>query len=170
MRSEIATAVDAGAVAELLNTADWSLSRRGGIEETEPLPGMTSKDTAAMIGGGSTIMLVRRACAFPMLLGCIAVEMSDTGACTISMLAVASELRRMAVGRALLEDAEQFAADRGATMAKITVTESRRDLVAWYERRGYRPAVRREAHPARLGGDDAGLPGVLRFVVLEKRL
>lgn len=170
MQSEIATAADAEAVAELLNAADGGLSRRGWIEGTEPLPGMTMKDAAAMIGASSTIMLVRRAGAFPMLLGCITVELSDTGACTITMLAVASEVRGMAVGRALLEDAEQCAADRGATMAKIAVTEARRDLVAWYERRGYRPAGRREAHSARLSGGGAELPSALRFVLLEKRL
>ncbi|MBR0663100.1 GNAT family N-acetyltransferase [Roseomonas hellenica] len=170
MRSEIATAADARAVAELLDSADWSLPRRGGIEAAEPLPGMTSEEAAAMIGRASTIILVRRAGTFPMLLGCIAVEMNDMGACTISMLAVASEFRRTAIGRALLEDAEQFAADRSATQARIVVSKSRRDLVAWYERRGYRPTGRREAHTAGLGGGDAGLPSALRFIVLEKRL
>jgi GNAT superfamily N-acetyltransferase len=89
--------------------------------------------------------------------------------CTISMLAVAAQFRGIAVGRALLEDSEQFAADRGATMAKIAVTAGHDDMVAWLGHRGKRPTGGRKARPARVGGD-ASLPGTLRFVVLEKYL
>lgn len=168
MRSEIATPVDAAALSELLNAADWRLWSQGKLEAA-PIPEITPAEVAAMISGGTTTILVRRGDSFSTLLGCVALEMSDTEACTVSMLAVAAKSRRMAVGRALLEDVEQFAADRGAAMAKIAVTEGRDDMVAWFGRRGYRPTDRREAHHARVGGD-ANLPSTLRFFVLEKYL
>jgi GNAT superfamily N-acetyltransferase len=169
MRSEIATPVDAAALAELLNAADWSLWPRG-LVEAEPLPGIAPREVAAMISGSATTILVRRTDHFPMLLGCVAVELSDARVCTISMLAVAAQFRGTAVGRALLEDSEQFAVDRGATMAKIAVTAGHDDMVAWLGRRGYRLTGGREAHPRRVGGGDVKLPGALRFVVLEKYL
>jgi ribosomal protein S18 acetylase RimI-like enzyme len=56
--------------------------------------------------------------------------MNGASRCTISMLAVAPELQAAGLGRDLLADAEQFAADRGVTSAKITVVEQRETLIA----------------------------------------
>jgi hypothetical protein len=67
-------------------------------------------------------------------------------------------------------DAEQFAADKGATVAKMTVVQQRTSLIAWYERRGYRRTGAFEAFP--YGDDSVGTPrrDDLRFVILEKTL
>ena len=71
---------------------------------------------------------------------------------------------------ALLTDAEQFAAGKGATTAKITVVQQRESLIAWYERRGYRRTGTVEAFP--YGDDSVGTPlrDDLHFVILEKAL
>jgi len=66
---------------------------------------------------------------------------------TISMLAVAPAFQAAALGRALLKDAEQLAADKGTTVAKITVVRQRESLLAWYERRGCRRTGSHEAFP-----------------------
>jgi len=94
--------------------------------------------------------------------------MDGAGKCTISMLAVAPEFQTAALGRALLKDAEQLAADKGTTVAKITVVQQRESLLAWYERRGYRRTGSHEAFP--YGDASVGTPlrDDLQFVILEK--
>ena len=86
------------------------------------------------------------------------------------MLAVAPELQTTGLGRALLADAERLAADKGATIAKITVVQQRERLLAWYERRGYARTGVHETFP--YGDDSVGTPlrDDLQFVVLEKIL
>jgi ribosomal protein S18 acetylase RimI-like enzyme len=70
----------------------------------------------------------------------------------------------------LLADAEQLAAKKGATIAKMTVVHQREALIAWYERHGYRRTGNLEAFP--YGDDSVGRPlrDDLRFVILEKAL
>jgi ribosomal protein S18 acetylase RimI-like enzyme len=123
-----------------------------------------------MIDNTSTTVLVRRSDNSSALLACVAVELNNASRCTISMLAVAPELQAAGLGRDLLADAELFAADRGVTIAKITVVEQRESLIAWYERRGYRQTGCREEFP--YGDDSVGTPlrDDLRFVIFEKIL
>lgn len=127
-------------------------------------------DVAAMIGESSTTILLRRNDNSSSLLGCVAVEVSRANGCTISMLAVAPELQTTGLGRALLADAERLAADKGATIAKITVVQQRERLLAWYERGGYARTGVHETFP--YGDDSVGTPlrDDLQFVVLEKIL
>ena len=60
--------------------------------------------------------------------------------------------------------------DWGATAMVMTVLAQRPDLIAWYERRGYRPTG--ESRPFPYGNVRYGLPKVpdLRFVTLAKPL
>ena len=173
MQSEIATAIDAKPLSDLVNAAYRGTGgRRGWTHEAELISGDRTKssDVAAMISDSSTTVLIRRSDNPPALLGCIAVEMNGASNCTISMLAVAPELQAAGLGRALLADAEQFAAEKGATIAKITVVLQRESLLAWYERRGYRRTGSHEAFP--YGDDSVGTPlrEDLQFIILEKML
>jgi hypothetical protein len=95
--------------------------------------------------------------------------MNEANSCTVSMLAVAPGHQAAGLGRALLADAERFAANRTATVARMTVVQQRESLIAWYERRGYR-RTGYEAFP--YGDDSVGTPlrEDLQFVVLEKTL
>jgi ribosomal protein S18 acetylase RimI-like enzyme len=173
MLSDVAIKADASALADLVNAAyRGTQGRRGWTHETELLSGAraTANDVAAMIGGGTTTILIRRQSGSSALLGCVAVEMDGGDRGMISMLAVAPESQNTAVGRALLADAERLAADRGATVAKMTVIRQRDELIAWYERRGYRRTGQSEAFP--YGDDSVGTPlrDDLAFVVLQKTL
>jgi ribosomal protein S18 acetylase RimI-like enzyme len=173
MRSEIATIADAEAVADLVNAAYRGAGgQQGWTHEAELISGARAKasEVAAMIGDSATTVLVRRQSESLALVGCVAVEMDGDNRCAISMLAVSPALQRTAVGRALLEDAEWLAADKGATTAKITVIQQRDTLLAWYERRGYGRTSEHEAFP--YGDDSVGTPlrDDLQFVVLEKAL
>lgn len=173
MQLDIATLTDAEPLADLVNSAYRGIGgRRGWTHEAELISGgrASSSDVAAMISHGSTTVLVRRGDNSTALLGCVAVEVDGANKCTISMLAIAPELQAAGLGRALLADAEHFAADKGATIAKITVVQQREALIAWYERRGYRRTGSHEAFP--YGDESVGIPlrADLTFVVLEKIL
>lgn len=173
MQSEIATVADAKPLSDLVNAAyRGSGGRRGWTHEAELISGerVKSSDVAAMINDRSTTVLVRRADNTSALRGCVAVQMNGPNSCTISMLAVAPELQATGLGRSLLADAERLAADKGATVAKITVVQQREALIAWYERRGYRRTGSHEDFP--YGDDSVGIPlrDDLQFVVLEKSL
>ena len=173
MQSEIATKIDATPLADLVNAAYRGTGgRHGWTHEAELIAGnrAAAKDVAAMLGESSTTVLLRRGDRPPALRGCVAVEMNDADRCTISMLAVAPELQAAGLGRALLADAERFAANKGARIAKVTVVQQRDALIAWYERRGYRQTGDLEAFP--YGDDSVGAPlrDDLRFIILEKAL
>ncbi|MEF2072977.1 GNAT family N-acetyltransferase [Consotaella aegiceratis] len=173
MQSDRAETTDAARLADLVNSAYRGVGGSlGWTHEAELLSGSRAApdDIAALIESETTTVLVRwdpedrtRA------LGCVAVEMDGAGHCTISMLAVAPDGQAKGLGRAALSDAEAFAAEMGAGIAKITVVRQRESLIAWYERRGYR-RVGVENFP--YGDDSVGVPlrEDLGFIVLEKPL
>jgi ribosomal protein S18 acetylase RimI-like enzyme len=80
-------------------------------------------------------------------------------------------LQGRGLGRRLLAGAEQDARTRWDTCAIVmTVIAQRAELIAWYERRGYRATGETEAFP--YGDLRFGEPQRpdLHFVVLRKRL
>jgi len=104
------------------------------------------------------------------LVGCCHIERAGT-ACSFGMFAVDPKLQRGGVGRALLEEGERVARDEwGCHEMTMTVIDSRAELVAWYERRGYRRTGVFQPFP--YGDARYGLPkrDDLRFEVLHKRL
>jgi GNAT superfamily N-acetyltransferase len=102
------------------------------------------------------------------LVGCAHVAVED-GAGYFGMFAVRPVLQGGGVGRAVLAEAERIVrGDWGLATMRMTVIDLREDLMAWYERRGYRRTGIKRPFPAvdpRFGvpkRDD------LRFEVLEK--
>jgi len=89
----------------------------------------------------------------------------------IGMLAVSPLWQSRGLGRRLLAEAERVAVvELGSHHATLWVLSCRKELIAWYARRGYRDSGRREDFPY----DDPrfGLPKVhdLEFAVLTKQL
>lgn len=67
----------------------------------------------------------------------------------LGMFAVRPGLQGRGVGRAVLAAAEQHVRDRwGLGTVEITVLDHRPELLAWYERCGFRPTGERHAFPA----------------------
>lgn len=105
------------------------------------------------------------------LLGSVLVQCDAAGSAHIGMFAVRPTLQARGLGSALLQEAERVAAEEfAATRAEMTVIEQRLDILAWYERRGYRRTGATEAFP--YGNPRFGLPRRpdLRFLVLAKAL
>ena len=105
-----------------------------------------------------------------VLLGCAHVAI-ENGAGYFGMFAVDPLLQAGGIGKAILAEAERVVRDEWQLpMMRMTVIDLREDLIAWYERRGYRRTGIKKPFPA--VDPRFGLPkrDDLRFEVLEKAL
>lgn len=105
------------------------------------------------------------------LQGCVLVADKGGGRAYLGMLTVRPDLQSAGIGAKLLDEAEDLARNvLQARTLEMTVIKRRRELIEWYERRGYENTGREAPFPK----DDPrfGLPKVddLVFVVLEKAL
>lgn len=109
------------------------------------------------------------------LLACahVAVERSDdhNDVGYFGMFSVRPQLQRAGLGKAMLAEAERIAHEQWQlpTM-QMTVIDLREELIAFYERRGYRRTGKFKPFP--YGDERFGLPrrDDLRFEILEKTL
>lgn len=105
------------------------------------------------------------------LTGCVQVADQGQGLAYLGLLTVDPARQAGGLGRLLIDAAEAEAAARfAATRMEMTVIRQRAELIAWYERRGYR--LTGENRPFPLDDPRFGLPRTrdLAFVVLEKTL
>ena len=96
-------------------------------------------------------------------------EEGDAG--YFGMFSVKPELQGGGVGRAVMSEAERIVRDDWALpVMRMTVIDVREELIAWYERRGYRRTGIKKPFP--YGDPRYGIPkrDDLRFEVLEKNL
>jgi ribosomal protein S18 acetylase RimI-like enzyme len=115
----------------------------------------------------SQVLLARRD---GQLLACAHVAVED-GTGYFGMFAVLPGLQRGGIGKAVLAEAERIVReDWRLPLMRMTVIDLREELIAWYERRGYRRTGIKKPFPA--VDPRFGIPkrGDLRFEVLEKAL
>lgn len=166
-----ASAADVEALCALVNSAyRGDSSRAGWTTEADLLGGQRTDPEGlreAIARPGSVILLCERE---GRLDACVHLERSGEG-CYLGMLTVRPTLQASGLGRRLLAAAEGYAAAQwGARSVHMTVIVQRQELIAWYERRGYRRTGQHKEFP--YGDPRFGLPrrDDLRFEVLEKRL
>lgn len=145
-------------------------SKKGWTTEADLIGGQrTDPDTlAAMISDESSVILL--ALAENRLCGCVFLSRRDERA-YLGMLTVRPDQQATGLGKLILATAEYWvSAHWGLFLIEMTVIQKRGELLAWYERRGYRRTGRTEPFP--YGDEKFGLPKVqdLEFVVLEKAL
>ena len=102
------------------------------------------------------------------LLACAHVAEED-GAGYFGMFSVRPDLQGGGIGKAVLDEAERIVCDEWRLPAmRMTVIDVREELIAWYQRRGYRRTGIRKPFPAT--DPRFGIPkrDDLRFEVLEK--
>ena len=104
------------------------------------------------------------------LLGTVWLDKKKGGVWNLGLLTIRPDLQNKQLGRALLAAAEDFARERGGRRIRMTVVNVRDNLLAWYQRRGYR--VTGETQPFPYGDERYGRPlrDDLHFVVLEKNI
>jgi ribosomal protein S18 acetylase RimI-like enzyme len=168
---ERATIGDIAALHALIERAYRGDSARlGWTHESDLLGGQRTDPEVlrAMVADPSEHLLVHRGGAG--IDACVALTRKRADLVYLGMVTVAPELQRHGIGKAVLAAAERHAcADLGASLAEMTVIAQRHELIAWYERRGYRLTGERRPFPAdpRFGQPKRN---DLEFIVLEKRL
>jgi len=159
-----ATAADAPALKDLLEAAyRGDSARQGWNHEADILDDerITRAELDALLADPAVTIVTARD--GRNLVGCVAVTRKDAALAYLGMLCVLPTLQSAGLGRKLLDAAEDLArAERIAAM-EMTVIDSRKSLIAWYERRGY--AFTGERRPFPVLRDPP-----VNFVVLEKPL
>jgi ribosomal protein S18 acetylase RimI-like enzyme len=162
------------AIAALVNAAyRGEASQAGWTSEFELLGGQRT-DAEALRADlaatpGATILTMREQ-ETGAIIASVWLEPAEPETCYLGMLTVNPSRQADGLGRALLAQAECFAADGGARKMQLTVIEQREGLIAWYERRGYRRTGAVKPFP--YGDARVGAPkrADLRLAVFEKAL
>jgi len=171
-----AEARDVGAIVALVQSAyRGDASRAGWTTEADLLDGGRTDAEAvlAIVAGSAGLMLLAEAEAEAdgQLAGCCQLERRPDAGAYFGMFAVPPGAQGRGWGGAILTEAERLARDEwGADTMVMTVLAQRPDLIAWYERRGYRPTGRSIPFPH--SNERFGVPRRpdLRFVELSKPL
>lgn len=171
----VATHADAPALERLVNSAYRGDSSRAGWTTEADLLGGQRVDVAGLrdtiLRGttrGDVVILVHED--DDGLAACVQLEPSGSG-CYLGMLTTRPTSQGSGLGRQMLASAEQYARQQfGTREMSMTVIVQRTELIAWYERRGYRRTG--EFKPFPYGDKRFGEPQRpdLRFEVLRKSL
>ncbi|GAA3994149.1 GNAT family N-acetyltransferase [Mucilaginibacter dorajii] len=84
----------------------------------------------------------------------------------LGMFSVSPTLQNGGVGRALIEEAEVVAKQLGLRTISMTVIRSRKELISWYERRGY--IFTGEIQPFHDHGRFGSPKTLIELIVMEK--
>jgi len=162
---------DVDAIVALVESAyRGEASRAGWTTEADLLDGQRTdpEEVRALVSSEATrIVLAERA---GELVGSVMLVRSEH-AVHLGMFAVRPTQQTQGTGRALLAEAERIVhGERLGERVEMTVIVQRTELIAWYERRGYRVTGERQPFP--YGQPRFGLPrrADLEFCVLEKRI
>ncbi|GAA1367761.1 GNAT family N-acetyltransferase [Catellatospora chokoriensis] len=145
-------------------------SRAGWTTEADILQGQRTdaEAVAAQVADpDSVVLLAERG---GELQACCHLERHD-GHAYFGMFAVRPLLQGGGLGKAVIAEAERYAADEwGVPEMHMTVISVRAELIAWYERRGY--ARTGQTSPFPYGDERFGLPqrDDLEFELLVKKL
>jgi len=171
LRFRNATAADVNVIVSLVESAyRGDASRQGWTTEADFLDGQRTDPAGVaeiIAKPASHVLLGERA---GELLACCHLE-KQGDACYFGMFSVLPTLQGGGVGRQMLAEAESLARrEWKCTKMEMTVISIRDELVAWYERRGYRRTGKYKPFP--YGDARFGIPkrDDLRFELLEKRL
>lgn len=145
-------------------------ARRGWTHEADLLDGQRT-DLAAladMIADPDQQILM--ALDGPKPVGCVLLATKPAAPAYLGLLTVDPDRQANGLGSRLIAAAEEAAAAQGASSIEMTVIRQRRELIAYYERRGYGRTG--EERPFPLDDPRFGLPRTrdLAFVVLVKPL
>jgi len=144
--------------------------RRGWTTESELLDGRRTDDEAVgelVSRSGSCVLLAE---SDGQLIASAHVERQGESG-YFGMFAVDPDQQGGGLGKAMLAEAERIAREQWhCRTMRMTVIEQRAELIAWYERRGYRRSG--EYQPFPYGDERFGIPrrDDLRFEVLVKDL
>jgi ribosomal protein S18 acetylase RimI-like enzyme len=166
-----ATTADVPALVALVNSAYRGDSSKAGWTTEADLLGGQRVDveglTDTIARPGNVILLHERD---QVPVACVHLERTGED-CYLGMLMIRPTTQGAGLGRQMLETAERWAMEHWSSRTMhMTVIVQRTELIAWYERRGYRRTGERKPFP--YGDERFGLPqrDDLAFEVLRKSL
>lgn len=141
---------DAAAIAKLLNSAyRGEGSKVGWTTEADLVGGVraTPEIVANLIHENGSHFLLARNQASGELLGCVHLREEGEATLYFGMLAVRPDLQAKGLGKQLINGVEAHARRAGLSKVRMTVINFRPELIAYYQRMGYRPTGKQEAFP-----------------------
>ena len=142
-------------------------AKAGWSHEADLLTGQRTDpgQLAAFLADPATLILMAEEAGD--LRGCVLVT-DQRDRAYLGMLSVRPDAQAAGLGSKLLAAGEAQGRAWGRAMVEITVVRQRPELIAWYERRGYRLAGRSEPFPYSHGEFGVGLRDDLVLEVMEK--
>jgi ribosomal protein S18 acetylase RimI-like enzyme len=137
----LATKADCGQLAALINNAyRGEASRTGWTTESHLLDGLrTDEEDLKLIVGRADSNVLMAYTPQNELIGSVHLEKRSIQICYLGMFTVNPARQTQGIGKTLLANAEKFAREIYKTsVMQMTVITERRELIEWYERRGYR--------------------------------
>jgi ribosomal protein S18 acetylase RimI-like enzyme len=135
----LATLADVPQLAALVNKAYRGESAtRGWTSEAHLLDGTRiDEETLAEYIVAEHSVILKYIGSTAQIAGCVYLELTEN-ALYLGMLTVDPDMQNSGLGKQLLKQAEVYAASKYKNKIKISVLESRTELIAWYERYGYK--------------------------------
>ena len=164
-----ATIFDIPALNILINSAyRGETSKKGWTTEEHLLGGIRTDEanlTELLLKENATILKYTEK---NQIIGSVYLEKQDKKL-YLGMLTVSPELQGAGVGKKLIQEAESFARNAKLNTISMTVISVRKELIAFYERRGYKNTG--ETKPFPMTEPKFGLPKqFLEFIVMEKEI
>ncbi|MEK7357396.1 MAG: GNAT family N-acetyltransferase [Bdellovibrionota bacterium] len=167
-----ATLADVPRITKMVNEAyRGETGKRGWTTEAHLLGGVRTdeQEIADLVDAERNVILVALdSSGQPQ--GCVYLKAKDEATGYLGMLTVQVDTQSRGWGSKLVDASEAFVkTEWGVAKMEMQVITVRRELIAWYERRGYRDTGERRPFPH---DDQFGkaLQGSLEFLVLEKTL
>ena len=138
---------DAQKIEKLVNSAyRGDYSKQGWTTEADLLDGQRTDEGKLLEMIESKDSRIELLLEDDRLLGCVYLNL-EAGALYLGMLTVEPTLQDKGYGKVLLQRAEDVAREMGMTEIRMTVINNRPELMAYYERRGYKPTGKTEPFP-----------------------
>lgn len=161
---------DIPALVQLVNSAyRGETSRQGWTSEADLLDGIrTSENQLREMMQHPQAVILKYTDEQEQIIGCVFLE-KRAHQMYLGMLTVQPALQARGIGKQLMIAAEALAKARGCSSIIMSVISDRRELISWYERRGYRLTGERLPFP--MDDPNFGIPKKhLEFVMMEKML
>jgi ribosomal protein S18 acetylase RimI-like enzyme len=165
MQIRMATVEDVPALVSLVNSAYRGEGGWTGESHLIGGPRTSEADVEELIGDQGGVMLT--GWEDGELKGCVYLKKQE-GKLYLGMLSVWPAKQGAGVGKALMAAAAEYAGQQGCKVIRITVISVREELIAWYERHGFRRTGEMERFHA---GEKYGIQKQpLELAVLEREV
>src|SRR5579863_1040927 len=169
MNISAATQKDIPDLVDLINGAyRGESSKKGWTTEADLLDGIrTDEKNLYQLLGDDNATILKCVNEDQQLIGSVYLQ-KQKNHLYLGMLTVKPELQGFGIGKKMLHAAELYAKSKACILIMMTVISVREELIAWYERYGYKKTGRKKPFPT---GVEFGIPKQpLEMLILEKEM